>query len=119
MPNERVFHAGEPGEEMYFIHRGEVEIILPDGRSIVTLGAGSFFGEMALVLGSPRNATAIARSYGDLFILRREAFESVLRRYPDFEAQIRKHVGEIQATRAAEAAAKAAAIETTAAPAKD
>lgn len=107
VPSERLFHAGEPGEEMYFIQRGEVEIILPDGRSIVTLGAGSFFGEMALVLGSPRNATAIARSYGDLFVLRRDAFESVLRRYPDFDVSIRRHVEEIQAARAAETAARA------------
>ena len=91
VPGEKIFHFGEPGEAMYFIHRGPVEIVAQDGKILATLQPGSFFGEMALLTTNPRSATARACDYCDLFILSREAFDRVLHRYPDFE----KHVQEI------------------------
>ena len=75
VPEELLFHAGDPGNGMYFILRGEVEFVAADGTVLATLDAGSFFGEAALVTDRPRNATARAAGYGDVFFLNREAFE--------------------------------------------
>ncbi|MGE4132163.1 MAG: cyclic nucleotide-binding domain-containing protein [Bdellovibrionales bacterium] len=90
VPGEKIFHAGEPGDAMYFIHRGPVEIVSLEGKILATLQPGSFFGEMALLTTNPRTATARAADYCDLFVLSREAFEKVLDRYPQFSEHIRE-----------------------------
>jgi voltage-gated potassium channel len=97
VPGERIFHKGEPGDAMYFIYHGTIEIVSGEGHVLATLHPGSFFGEMALLTDNPRNATARASSYCDLYVLDRHDFESVLSRYPNFE----KHVKEIAAQRTA------------------
>lgn len=88
VPGEKVFHIDEPGEAMYFIHAGEVDIVARDGKVLNTLKTGQFFGETALLTNQPRNATVRSRGYCDLFVLSRHSFTEVAHRYPDFEKQI-------------------------------
>ena len=97
VPSEQVFHAGEPGDAMYFIHRGEIEILSHTGERLAVLTQGAFFGELALLTAKSRSATARSVGYCDLFALNREDFESALKRFPDFAA----HVNEIANQRAA------------------
>lgn len=93
-PGERVFHAGEPGDAMYFIQNGTIEILGTDGHLIATLLPGAFFGETALLTSQPRNATARAATFCDLFLLRQETFHAVLARYPRFERTVKAAVVE-------------------------
>jgi len=58
-PGQVLFRRGEPGDTMFFILTGSMDISL-DGHSLVTLGTGSLFGEMAMLQGTPRSATATA-----------------------------------------------------------
>jgi CRP/FNR family transcriptional regulator, cyclic AMP receptor protein len=61
--DEVIFEEGSTGRELFVVLDGEVEIAKLDGASktvIVTLGKGEFFGEMAVIDGSSRSATAIA-----------------------------------------------------------
>ncbi len=88
-PQDYVFRRGELGDEMYFINRGSVEILAPDGDVIATLSGGSFFGEIALLLSGPRTASVRAMEYCDLYILDKVTFDRILERYPDFEVQIK------------------------------
>jgi len=90
IPGEELFRAGEPGHAMFFIQRGTVEIVATDGSVLATLGPGSFFGESALLTARPRNASARAVGYGDVFLLNREAFERVLDRHPAFRRQVQE-----------------------------
>lgn len=55
---QTVFQAGEPGEAMYFIVSGAVEVRVPGGP--VRLSENGFFGEMALISGAPRTASVVA-----------------------------------------------------------
>jgi CRP-like cAMP-binding protein len=60
-----IFEEGTTGRELYVVLDGEVEIAkMVGGRKtvIITLGKGEFFGEMAVIDGSSRSATAIAAS---------------------------------------------------------
>ena len=60
-----IFEEGTTGRELYVVLDGEVEIAkLVGGRKtvIITLGKGEFFGEMAVIDGSSRSASAIAAS---------------------------------------------------------
>ena len=58
-----IFEEGSTGRELYVVLDGQVEIARMNGdarTTIVTLGKGEFFGEMAVIDGSSRSATAIA-----------------------------------------------------------
>ena len=82
---EIVFRAGDPGEALYIVARGKVEVLAdaPGGRpvagkSIAELGAGHAFGEMALLSGGPRTATIRSVAETDLLAISREDFEQRL-----------------------------------------
>jgi CRP-like cAMP-binding protein len=82
-----VFHAGDPGEAMFIIESGRVQIVLPavTGASdaiLSTLGPGAYFGELVLLDGAPRSASAIAAETTELLALSRSAFLDVLRSDP-------------------------------------
>ena len=58
-----IFEEGSTGRELFVVLGGEVEIAKVSGASkttIIKLGKGEFFGEMAVIDGSARSATAIA-----------------------------------------------------------
>ncbi len=91
-PGDIIFSSGEIGNKMYFISKGTVNVISPDGSQVyAVLNDGDFFGELALLLMQPRNATIRATDYCDLYSLDKDSFDNVISRYPDFE----KHVKEI------------------------
>ena len=52
--------AGKPGDALYVLLDGEVSV-RPPGRRALTLGIGSFIGELALLDGGPRTATVVAK----------------------------------------------------------
>jgi len=62
--NEVIFHQGDLGDSLHVVADGAVKIILPsqegDEAIIATLRRGDFFGELALLDGSPRSTTATA-----------------------------------------------------------
>ena len=58
-----IFEEGSTGRDLYVVLDGQVEIAKINGTQktvIVSLGKGEFFGEMAVIDGSSRSATAIA-----------------------------------------------------------
>ncbi len=85
--NETIFHQGDPGDSLYIIESGAVKIVLPspegeDEAIIATLGAGDFFGELALLDGAERSATAIAHEATTALVLRRDAFGQLIDTVP-------------------------------------
>jgi NADH dehydrogenase len=92
-PTERVSHAhfepgdiiikqGEPPAAFYVIESGEVEVVRatqekPDGEIIAVLGAGSFFGEQALINNQPRTASVRARSVVEVVVMGRHVFTTI------------------------------------------
>jgi voltage-gated potassium channel len=76
-----IMRRGEPGDCMYFIASGEVEVRLRPGA--VRLGAGEFVGEIALLTGEPRNATIVAVQPSTLLTLDVVDFRQLLGRQPD------------------------------------
>lgn len=87
LKGQQVFLQGDPGDEMFLLLEGRVKICCESlsGREITLtfLENGGFFGEMALLDGEPRSATAIAESAGQLLVLRRVDFQTFLREVPD------------------------------------
>jgi hypothetical protein len=88
IPGQKIFRTGDEGDALYFIQNGEVEILGENGASIAKLEAGQFFGEMALVSDRPRQASAVATSYCDLYLLDRQNFLQTLARHAEFRKKI-------------------------------
>lgn len=61
--SEVIFEEGSMGRELYVVLSGRVNIVKnlgPDAAVVATLGKGEFFGEMAVIDGSPRSASAVS-----------------------------------------------------------
>ncbi len=82
-----IFQQGDPGTYLYAIETGRVKITIPSasGREmlVAVLGPGDFFGELALIDGQPRSATATALSEVQAYILGRQAFIRFLLNQPE------------------------------------
>lgn len=82
-----ILAQGDAGESLYLIASGQVKVVLihEDGREVIlsVLGAGAFFGEMALLDQEPRSAHVVAMTDATLLQLRREDFQARLRSGPD------------------------------------
>lgn len=72
---ERLFRAGDPGESLFVVKSGQVELLIEDtaGQKIVlsVAGPGDIFGELALLDGGARSATAVALDAAELVELNR------------------------------------------------
>ena len=94
-PGDSICTHGDIGDEMFFINKGAVEVLSKDGRHVyATIKEGGFFGEIALLLKQPRNATIRAVGYCDLYSLNKASFDRVIADYPDFEQHIQTMVAE-------------------------
>ncbi|ETR74442.1 MAG: MscS Mechanosensitive ion channel [Candidatus Magnetoglobus multicellularis str. Araruama] len=85
--NEYIVRQGDEGDSLFIIIEGAVKIQLrqPDGKTIdlAALGAGKFFGEMALLTGETRSADVIAISETHLIEITRDDIAPIMQQYPD------------------------------------
>ncbi|HUA55977.1 MAG TPA: ion transporter [Candidatus Sulfotelmatobacter sp.] len=81
-----VVRRGQAGDCMYFIASGEIEV-RTDARPF-HLHAGSFFGEIALLTGGPRTATAVASKHSMLLVLDIADFRELAARRPELTKAI-------------------------------
>jgi len=93
LPGQLIIRQGEIGDSAYFIQSGEVEILQhDDGKDLRlnTLGKGDYFGEMALLSGQKRNASARATAPTEVAVLGRENFLTMLRTIPATREDVMK-----------------------------
>lgn len=94
-----IIRQGDPGEKFYLIKRGTVDIVVEKdnvSRSVAKRGRGDYFGERALILDQPRQATVIALEDMELYTLGREEFQAVRDTSATFEEELRKALFERQ-----------------------
>ncbi len=89
---EVIFHLGDPGDALFLIVSGAVKISLPTeegGEAILaTLRPGDVFGELALLDGAPRSASAVAMAPTEVLVLSRARFEELLDGVPAIRAAL-------------------------------
>jgi CRP/FNR family cyclic AMP-dependent transcriptional regulator len=86
-PGETIFKEGEPAKELYIIQSGKVEIQVGN-RLLDTLEANDIFGEMALIDGAPRSATATAKTDVALVPMSKKEFLSLVTKAPTFALDV-------------------------------
>jgi len=77
-----LFREGEPGGEMFVVQSGKVNItkkVRETEKILATLGAGEFFGEMAILNNKPRSAGATMAEDGKLLVIDPRTFEAMIR----------------------------------------
>jgi ATP-binding cassette subfamily B protein len=100
VPGEDVVCEGEPGEKLYLIGRGQLEVLVNDGysdRRVNTLNVGDYFGEMALLDNCPRTATVRATEPTELYTLTRASFLTLLEGAPTVRQMVMKKVAQRRA----------------------
>lgn len=79
--DERICVQGEPGETMYIIANGQVDIVLQVGEDraerISTIGPGMAFGDSAIVHACPRTATCVAKGNVQVLVMDRDHFSAI------------------------------------------
>jgi voltage-gated potassium channel len=86
-PGEVIVRRGERAESMFFVVKGEVEIVID--RKKVRFGPGHFFGEVALLQRARRSATSIAVTRCDLLVLQARDLHMLMERDERIGAHIR------------------------------
>jgi len=83
---EVIFHAGDPGDALFIIVSGEVKIAVPSESGeeaiLTTLREGDVFGELAILDGAPRSATAAALVACETVVLPRDRFRELVATEP-------------------------------------
>jgi CRP-like cAMP-binding protein/Zn-dependent protease len=74
---QAIVRQGEQGDSFYAVSSGQFDIVVDDERK-QTIGPGSYFGEIALLLDVPRTASVIARTPARVFRLDRDGFDRLL-----------------------------------------
>ena len=72
-PGEVIFREGDKADKMYVVLSGELEVHL-QGTANDTLAQGATFGETALIDGSPRSATVVAKTSSEVAAINEKTF---------------------------------------------
>jgi CRP-like cAMP-binding protein len=92
-PGALVFRQGDEGDRLYIVKSGVLEILATpaDGSEampVAYLGTGEVLGELALLTGSPRSASARSPEHAELFILDKTVFLDLMTSLPAFSRNL-------------------------------
>lgn len=90
---EIFFTEGDRGDEMYVVRAGSVAMRRGE-RELHVMREGEYFGELSMLLGSPRSATAEALEDGEVVVIRREHFDTMLREQPEMALPLLRELAE-------------------------
>ncbi len=91
-----LFQAGDPGDAMYFVVRGMLEVSVPQpDHSLLRLDMldpGSIVGETALLTGQPRSATVSAVVGSEVIRLSKSGFDALAHKHPDLMESLSAYI---------------------------
>ena len=82
-----IFEKGQPGDVMYVVIAGQVEVLIRD-EIINSIGPGGILGEMALIDAEPRSATAVAKTDCQLVPINLKRFAFLVQQTPYFAIEV-------------------------------
>jgi CRP-like cAMP-binding protein len=86
----KVVTLDDYGTAVYFIERGQADVLTDSNEATETLGPGDTFGEIALLLTGQRTATVVARTPMQLLSLSDQDFQRIRARVPELERSLRR-----------------------------
>lgn len=106
--NEVVFHQGDPGDSLHVVGAGSIKITVPspegDEAIVATLREGDFFGELSLLDGAPRSASAIAMEPSETWMLQHDVLWGLIEQdaalrdalYVGLASEVRRLTGHVE-----------------------
>jgi CRP-like cAMP-binding protein len=87
-PGTRIVNIGDPGDSMFLVSEGLLEVSLPNGSEhhpllVGKLRVGDFFGEMSLLTDEPRSATVASATEAVVYEIRRQHIQELVRNRPE------------------------------------
>jgi CRP/FNR family cyclic AMP-dependent transcriptional regulator len=82
-----IFQAGDPGEHMFSVLAGTVDIVI-NGHVVESVGDGGVFGEMALIEDRPRTGSAVVKADAKVVPIDRKRFMFLVQQNPFFALQL-------------------------------
>lgn len=96
--NTVIFHENDPAAAFYLVKTGRVKIYKagPDDREqvLAILGDGQIFGDVPAFDGGPYPATAATMADSEIYLIRSEDFQELVRRYPEVALKIIRVLGQ-------------------------
>jgi len=89
-PDETIVREGTTGTALYIILSGRARVESADGGRLGELGAGDFFGELALIEEHPRSASVVADSATECLLFPAWEFSALLEEHPEVAVPIMK-----------------------------
>jgi len=103
LTGEYIFYQGDPGIGLYVIREGKVRIIRSDEEGneieLATFSKGDFFGELAMVDGEKRSASAVAKTDVSAAVIFKPDLDEFIEKYPKKGINILYGISKIIATR--------------------
>ena len=103
LSGEYIFYQGDPGIGLYIIRDGQVEIVRDnekgDKLTLATIQKGDFFGELALIDGEKRSASAVAKNDTRLSVIFKPDLDEFIEKYPKKGIKILQGIAEITTVR--------------------
>ncbi len=87
-----IVRVGESGNDFYVILDGSASVVRPGGLASISLGPGSYFGEMALIDGEVRSATVMAETDVHCLRVSRAPFLRLVRSEPEVAVILLRHL---------------------------
>jgi CRP-like cAMP-binding protein len=84
---------GDRGREFFVLLEGSADVS-KGRRKIDAIGAGDFFGEIALVSNSPRTATVTTTSPSRALVVSAQGFRSLMQRHPTIQSKVLEALAE-------------------------
>ena len=101
-PGSTLFVEGMPGEVLYVVKSGQVDIVKKTSsgdRVLSEIVAGGFLGELSLLDDSPRSATARVKGPTELIVVTRKCFQQMLADDPSVTSKLLAHFLKVTAAR--------------------
>ncbi len=93
-PGSALFREGDEGAEMFVVREGEVALS-QNGREIKRMGPNEYFGEMSMLIGSARTATAVAGARGARVArISERTFDTLLRENPEIVKKLLREMAQ-------------------------
>lgn len=88
-PGELIVRKGEPGESLFAIVEGQVDVLSDDPETVIaTLGPRDIFGEMSLLTGAARSATVRARSAVEVLEVNKPGMQKLISKRPELSDRL-------------------------------
>jgi CRP/FNR family transcriptional regulator, cyclic AMP receptor protein len=84
---ERIFLEHDPGDCLYVVHNGRVDVIT-FGTVLESVGPNGIFGEMAMIDDGPRSAAALTSEPTELAVVDKSTFLRLVREEPEFAMRV-------------------------------